>query len=578
MRCYTGRPFPLGVTIDNRMINFAVDAGREAECSLLLYRRNSKEVLDEIRMKKVPMAEGIHCIAIAESDARNLEYNYKIDGIVTMDPFVPGISGKRGWLSDEKIEEHELRGRICNSAFDWEDDRLPNIPDSEVVAYSLHMRGYTRNRTSDVKKKGTFTGLIEKIPYLKLLGINQIQCLPIYEFEEWLKPDSGYMPFSNKEDWKINYWGYGPGKYMAPKSSYAAGRDAARELKTLVHALHQNNMELIMNFPFDAGVLPQDMIHVLRCWHMEYHIDGFLINPYLLPLDMVVNDPVLRYCKIYINDEEFQNMARKFLKGDEGIIHDAKRLLSRTAGNHRCNTITSPSGFTLNDLVSYENKHNEDNGEHNRDGSDYNLSWNCGVEGPTKKKEVLALRKNQARNAMAMLLLAQGTPCILAGDEFLNSQKGNNNVYCQDNTVGWTDWNLAKKNEEMIQYVSDLIAFRKKHPALRSVRALSGNDPKRSGLPDVSFHGESAWQLSLDSTNRQFGMLLGGTYMEDDDIYIVYNMHWNEHDFALPTLKKGKKWYREFTTSVGFLEEPECLEREKKTEVKERTIEIFVGR
>lgn len=578
MKRFGGKPFPLGITIDNHMVNFAVDAGREAQCSLLLYRKNSREVLEELEMEPAPMAESIHCLAISESEAKNLEYNYKINGIVTMDPFVIGISGKRGWQSDEAVESHELRGRIRNSVFDWEDDVLPHIPDNEVMAYSIHMRGYTKNRASGVKKKGTFAGLLEKLPYLKALGINQIHCLPIYEFEEWLKPDSGYLPSSSREDWKTNYWGYGPAKFMAPKSAFSSSKDAPRELKTLVRTLHQNGMELIVNFPFEGKVLPQDMITALRYWHMEYHIDGFLINPYVLPLSMAADDPVLRSCKIYVHDEGFQNMARRLLKGDEGVIGDARYLLSRTAGNHIYNTITSTSGFTLADLVSYENKHNEGNGENNRDGSDYNLSWNCGAEGPTRKKDVLKLRRNQVRNAMALLLLAQGTPCILAGDEFLNTQKGNNNAYCQDNSVGWTDWNLAAKNREMIQFVTDLIAFRKKHPALRSGRALTGNDPKRSGIPDVSFHGESAWQWSGDPGNRQLGMLLGGAYMEDDDIYIAYNMHWNEHEFALPTLKKEKKWYREFTTEEGVLCEPECLERVKKVKVNERTIEVFVGR
>jgi glycogen operon protein len=310
---------------------------------------------------------------------------------------------------------------------------------------------------------------------------------------------------------------------------------------------------------------------------MEYHLDGFIINPYVLPLQMVIGDPVLKNCKIYAQDADFGNTARRFLKGDEGVLCDAKRVLSRTSGDNRCNTITEISGFTLLDLVSYERKHNEENGENNRDGSDYNLSWNCGAEGPSTKKEVVKLRRNQLRNAMALLLLAQGTPCILAGDEFLNSQNGNNNAYCQDNVIGWTDWGRSAKNEEMIRYVQQLIAFRKRHPALHSSRELTGQDPKRTGMPDLSFHGEDAWQLREDPSVRQFGMLLGGAYMDDEDIYLVFNMHWNEHKFALPALKKGKCWYRQFTTEKGFLEEPECIAEQKTVPVEERTIEIFVA-
>ena len=242
------------------------------------------------------------------------------------------------------------------------------------------------------------------------------------------------------------------------------------------------------------------------------------------------------------------------------------------------NYMTNHTGFTLCDLVSYDRKHNELNGEKNQDGPDYNYSWNCGAEGPSRKKGVTDLRKNQIKNAFLLLLMAQGTPCILAGDEFLNSQKGNNNVYCQDNEIGWLNWNKEGEEHWLFQYVKDLIAFRKKHPVLHCKEELAGIDRVASGVPDISYHGEAAWQVPSEVSSRQLGIYYYGEAFADVSCFVAYNMHWLSHSFALPALAKGKQWYIAVSTGEGVLKEERSLKNQREVIVDERTICIFIGK
>ena len=245
------------------------------------------------------------------------------------------------------------------------------------------------------------------------------------------------------------------------------------------------------------------------------------------------------------------------------------------------NAITEQSGFTLQDLVSYDGKHNEANGEDNQDGTDYNYSWNCGAEGPSRKKAVTELRKNQVRNAFFLLLTSQGTPCILAGDEFGNSQQGNNNVYCQDNPVGWVNWAGLKNHPELHAFVKALIALRKKHPVLWPEEEMTGMSYGNRGIPDVSYHGENAWKVPCEVSSRQLGVFYNGEDPdtgEEEHLFITYNMHWLEHTFALPALPKGKKWYRVASTSEGILQEGIPAEDPRITEIEARTVAVFAGR
>ena len=251
-----------------------------------------------------------------------------------------------------------------------------------------------------------------------------------------------------------------------------------------------------------------------------------------------------------------------------------------------CNSITAQTGFTLWDLVSYDGKHNEENGERNQDGPDYNYSWNCGAEGPSRKKNIIRLRKNQVKNAYMLLLTAQGTPCLLAGDEFYNSQKGNNNAYCQDNQVGWIDWKALKKNESLFQFVKNAIAFRKEHPILHVAGEMYGVDYQTRGLPDVSLHGERAWYMNSENTSRLLGIMYCGAYAhradgsEDASIYVAYNFHWEDRIFALPNLAGYRKWKKVIDTSAvkenGFLEQ-EQETYSKKLKVTPRTIVVLMA-
>ena len=311
---------------------------------------------------------------------------------------------------------------------------------------------------------------------------------------------------------------------------------------------------------------------------LEYHIDGFILNPVLAPMEAILADPLLKRTKILQNKEDFQITMRRFLKGDEGMVPGVMWWLKQQSKEQRsCNYITSHNGFTLADLVSYDGKHNEANGENNQDGPDYNYSWNCGAEGATRRKAVLELRKKQMRNAFFLLLMAQGAPCLLAGDEFANSQKGNNNVYCQDNETAWLNWKQLEKEKELFDYVRNLIALRKRLPILHSEKPLLGRDEMSCGVPDVSYHGESAWQIPQNVASRQLGVYYHGEGESESDCFIAYNMHWTEHKFALPALSKGKRWYRVFSTEEELKEEM-LVENQKETVVNERTIIMFLGR
>ena len=434
-----------------------------------------------------------------------------------------------------------------------------------MIAYSLHVRGFTKHRSSKVPHKGTFQGVIEKIPYLKELGINQIQCMPVYEFDECAKE-------------KLNYWGYGPAYFFAPKESYAAGRSAVHELKDMVRACHSAGIEVVLEMPFASDTAPQTALECLRFYMMEYHIDGFVVNPYAVPWDMLSNDPFLKDIKLIRKDDEFQNVMRRFLKGDENMVNDVIRELCRhSSADGKCNYITAQTGFTLWDLVSYDGKHNEANGENNADGPDYNFSWNCGAEGPSRKKAVLNLRKNQVKNALFLLLTAQGTPCLLAGDEFYNTQHGNNNVYCQDNETSWVDWSRLKSDDSLFRFVKGLIAFRKKYPCLHRKEELQGLDRCACGMPDVSWHGEHAWRVQADVASRQLGVLYAGADTGTENCFIAYNMHWLAHTYALPSPGKDRKWCLAGDTARGMLETPEDLAEQKSIDLTFRSVSVLVS-
>jgi len=558
-----GKPLPLGVTVTQEQVNFAVAVPQGKECNLLLYRTGEKKPYRIFPMEEV-IGE-VRAAALAGISTAEYEYNYEIDGKVYADSYTKAFSGREIWCGKNDIQKHEIRSRIYCGDYNWEGDRPLGIPYHEIIAYALHIRGFTKDPSSKVKNKGTFQGVVEKLSYLKELGINQIQCMPVYEFEERGR--------------YTNYWGYGEGWYFAPKSAYSADGDGVKGLKSMVKACHKAGIEVVLEMPFSVGVSGLMVEECLRFYVMEYHIDGFILNPYVVSMESLYRDPILKKTKLIRHQEGFQNVMRRFLKGDEGMIGDVIYWLRRHSGDEGgLNCITSHTGFTLQDLVSYDSKHNEPNGENNQDGPDYNFSWNCGVEGPSRRKSIVELRKGQIRNAFFLLLLAQGTPCILSGDEFGNSQRGNNNAYCQDNPVGWVNWKTSAREQEMCTFVKKLIRLRQSYPVLTPKEEPLGIDRAGCGVPDVSYHGEAAWCAPTEVSSRQLGVYYSAAMAGGDDCFVIYNMHWLSHEFALPALPGRKKWHLLATTQEGILEEGRLLKDQRRIELGPRTIFFIAGR
>ncbi len=546
MKEVQGVPLPLGITIQNNRINFSVEVPDEQVCSLILYRTGEKEVYREFEMKR--MVGNVWALTLDEIEPEKYEYNYRMNGKVTMDPYVKRITGKERWGTPYSLNKHEIRGQLTTGIFDWKGDQPLQIPQKDVIAYSLHVRGFTMSESSGVRYKGTFEGIIEKIPYLLELGVNQIHCMMVYDFEETGKT--------------CNYWGYGDAYYFAPKNGYSANGDGVHSLKSMIQSCHKAGIEVILQMAFENTVPRIRMEECLRYYRMEYHVDGFLLEPSIVPMDMVLSDPVLQTTKIFCYQMDFQKDMRRFLKGEEGMIPGVRFWLLHCS-EHSFNYMATHNGFTLYDSLSYNGKHNEKNQEENRDGMEDNYSWNCGVEGETEVEEVQKLRKNQMYNAWILLLLSKGTPCILAGDEFANTQQGNNNVYCQDNEIGWIDWKKCSQEKELFEFIKGLIKIRKEYAFLRN------NEIETK----ISFHGEEGWKIQEDRTSRQLGIL----YESQDGkaCYIAYNMHWLEHELALPNLPEQKEWRMVASTEDGIHSVSKKITKKKTIKMKPRTIVVL---
>lgn len=560
MKTAVGFPFPQGCTVEGQTANFSVAVPEGQTCELIIYKKGAKASAFSQEMPYSDVAGNLHFLSVVLEQPEDYEYCYKIGGKIVPDPYGKAFSGREHWSVSKGKEKRTLRTRIVADTFDWGQSQFPHLKKEDVIAYSLHVRGFTKHSSSGVAHKGTFDGVTEKLPYLQKMGINQIHLMPVYEFDE------------NQRH--VNYWGYGKAYFFAPKASYAAG-DPVNEMKSLVRQMHLAGIEVILEMPFTEGTTFSLILDCLRYWVMQYHVDGFIVNPYICNPDELAKDPVLAKSKILKKEDGFQNVMRRFLKGDEGMIRDVICQL-KNQDTQLYNYIASHNGFTLCDVVSYDGKHNEANGENNLDGPDYNYSWNCGAEGNSRKKAVNELRKNQIFNAFFLLLFAQGMPCILSGDEFMNTQKGNNNAYCQDNLISWLDWNQLSRQEELYTFVCRLIALRK--ACMKQIAKKSEDTMGRSGIPQISYHGEDAWQMPAGRASRQLGVFYHEESTEKD-FYIAYNMHWLSHSFALPSLPKGMEWVCIAGTKEGVLDEKEAVPvKDKKVQLEERTIKVFVGR
>ena len=560
MKTAVGFPFPQGCTVEGQTANFSVAVPEGQTCELIIYKKGARASAFSQEMPYSDVAGNLHFLSVVLEQPEDYEYCYKIGGKMVPDPYGKAFSGREHWSVSKGKEKRKLRTRIVTDTFDWEKSQFPHLKKEDVIAYSIHVRGFTKHSSSGVAHKGTFDGVTEKLPYLQKLGINQIHLMPVYEFDE------------NQRH--VNYWGYGKAYFFAPKASYAAG-DPVNEMKSLVRQMHLAGIEVILEMPFTEGTTFSLILDCLRYWVMQYHVDGFIVNPYICNPDELAKDPVLAKSKILKKEDGFQNVMRRFLKGDDGMIRDVICQL-KNQDTQLYNYIASHNGFTLCDVVSYDGKHNEANGENNLDGPDYNYSWNCGAEGNSRKKAVNELRKNQIFNAFFLLLFAQGMPCILSGDEFMNTQKGNNNAYCQDNLISWLDWNQLSRQEELYTFVCRLIALRK--ACMKQIAKKSEDTMGRSGIPQISYHGEDAWQMPAGRASRQLGVFYHEESTEKD-FYIAYNMHWLSHSFALPSLPKGMEWVCIAGTKEGVLDEKEAVPvKDKKVQLEERTIKVFVGR
>jgi isoamylase len=635
---------PYGAIIHEQGVQFVVFSRNATEMRLLLY-----DDVDDLEPAEVlvfsPLNDrwgDIWSIFVPGIGAGQL-YHFQCDGPFDprrgmrfdpkarlIDPYAKALAGKFQSSVDGIVRPPKCV--VVDDYFDWEDDRHIRRDISETVIYEMHVRGFTQHDSSGVQYPGSYLGVIEKIPYLKSLGVTAVELMPVHEFPI-LAPDGN-------EPNRKNYWGYDPLAFFAPHQGYAASQTPGaqvEEFKTMVKALHKAGIEVILDVVFNhtcegnelgptlsfkglensvyymlendrryyknySGcgntingnhpIVREMIFHCLRHWVHNYHIDGFRFdlasilsrdrNGNLVPnpplVEVIGEDPLLSDTKIIAEawdaagayqvgsfgddrwaewNGRFRDDIRSYWRGDVGTRGALATRLAGSAdlyqpgGRPPCasiNFITSHDGFTLNDLVSYQNKHNLANGEDNRDGDNHNFSENFGVEGPTNNVEVEKLRVQQIKNFYSTLLLSQGVPMLVAGDEFRRTQKGNNNAYCQDNDISWLNWELAQKNADLVRFVRSLIEFRKAQPTVRRRQFLTGVPNSVNGWADVSWYSPLGTAVDWHAQDHPITCLLAAPLETDDplkigrEVMLLFNSGGSECRFLIPTIAKGKQW------------------------------------
>ncbi len=619
-----GNPDRLGVTRKHGGYNFAVSVPGGVPAELLLYRGRSQKPEKRIPLPEKDRIGQISAVRISDLEPGEWEYSYQIGEKRMADPYARILRK----ITGKKAEAGEYRGVLDAPA----GASVPplHIPYEDCVFYKLHVRGFTMRAPVEQKYRGTFRGVQEMIPYFKKMGITSLMLMPVYEFEELPSeekqektPDqrmqeqveNPFVPMEEEKPRSIrkNYWGYTGGLYFAPKASYCSSDSPSAEFAEMMDALHRAGIECILEFYFLPEMPPRTVLDILHYWRLNFQADGFHLLGEGNWIDAVTEDPLLKKTKlIYLSYGEerlernrrqqicrnlgemnmgYEELMRRFLKGDPGCTEGAAWHLRRNSADcGYINYFADQDGFTMADMVSYEQKHNEENGEGGRDGNHNNYTWNCGAEGPTRKQNIRQLRARQLRNAFLILMTSQSAPLIYGGDEFFNSQGGNNNAWCQDNETGWLNWSKTKGAARMQEFVARAAAFRREHPVLRQKLPLRLMDYQACGFPDLSYHGERAWYLPMEEGIPSLGALYWGTYSSREDgspdipVYILYNMYWQDRKFALPDLPEGMSWVVKADSGKeeGFYteaeEQPVECGKEKKILVPARTVMILTGK
>ncbi|MFQ9514877.1 MAG: alpha-amylase [Eubacterium sp.] len=605
IKVYRGNPLIMGATVIGESVNFAITAKLGSKCELVLYEKGRTEEAARIPFENSQVIGNVFAMSVTGLDYNKYDYNFVINGETVTDYYAKALEGKKQW----GVVPKHLRGVIVADNYDWQGDAPLCIPYDETIMYRLHVRGFTKHQSSKVKHKGTYLGIVDKIPYLKELGITMVELMPAYEFNEIKRqPATSMKGQFSIENPTLNYWGYTDGYAFAPKASFAytdKPGGEVEEFKYMVRELHKNGIEVSMEFFFPNGTNPTLILDALHYWVMEYHIDGIHANCDGAVMKMIQTDNILCTTKIFTYsfaadtdfyncngetrnlanfNDDFMISARKFIKGDEDMLNTISyKIKANPPGVAVVNYVANHNTFTLYDAVSYDKKYNEANGENNKDGAVYNYSWNCGAEGDTRKRKIMDLRKRQIKNALSLVLLSQGVPMIYAGDEMCNSQKGNNNPYCLDSEISWTNWNTTAMARDILDFAKKLIKFRKEHKVLHLKDETRQMDYKSFGLPDMSYHGTKAWYADFSHFNRHFSAMYCGKYAEtsggtdEPDIYVAYNMFWKPIKFGIPSARNKKEWKVAFSTDAS-LKNTEDIEIHRMYSVPERSIIVLIAK
>ena len=641
-----------GACVASNGVSFTINSHGATRCTLLLFKPQASKPYARIPFPDSYRIGDTYSMLVFDIKPDEFEYAFSFDGPyepakgllfngenVLLDPYSRAVTGQRKWgEKPEGGKDFEYRARVVKSSFDWGNIKQLEQPFEDLVIYETHVRGYTKDKSSGVSAPGTFAGLKDKIPYLKDLGINAVELMPIFEFDEMesARVVDGVQLY--------NYWGYNTVSFFAPNTSYAFNEEhnhEGDELKSLIKALKENGIEVILDVVFNHTAEGNEMgpcfsfkgidnnvyymltpdahyynfsgcgnvmncnhpvvrsfiIDCLRHWAIEYRVEGFrfdlasilgrdqngapMANPPIL--ESLAFDPVLGKMKLIAEawdagglyqvgsfpswnrwaewNGRYRDDMRSFLKGDDGMAGNAitritgsRDLYSPESRGHKAsvNFLTCHDGFTLYDLYSYNEKHNEKNGWNNTDGDNNGHSWNCGAEGETDDPNVNGLRRRLIKNAFAALLCSRGPAMFFAGDEFCNTQFGNNNAYCQDNIISWLDWSRLEEFKEIHDFVRHMIQFRKEHPILRKM-----TKPSSCQFPEISVHNGTPFNASTDYKTKLIGIMYAGRNeedTEDDIVFYCMNAYWEPLVMQLPVLPNGKHWHVDTNTNAEYFD------------------------